>query len=189
MVAAGQCEPSFRVPQDDLNSEVPPPTSNIVPDFHFLKDQNCWKHCISIPSVQKTKRIVFGAPYERGSPDRGDCLYIRLSPTPCFLLKHCPHISNYVLAAAYKYYLYQKKLTLPYIFAALIIKAFHYLAINFSFTTFASDGGQICNKMELDDLIFHLCLSLLIVEQLFCKAAPLINLWTGRTNSFGRYHC
>ena len=127
MVAAGQCEPSFRVPQDDLNSEVPPFTSNILPDFHFLKDQNCWKHCISITSVQKTKRIVFGAPYERGSPDRGDCLYIRLSPTLCFLLKHCPHISNYVLALPYTYYLSWTNSHFPiyYIFPSkVIIKSF-----------------------------------------------------------------
>ena len=112
----------------------------------------------------KTKCIVFGAPYERGSPDRGDCLYIRLSPALCFLLKHCPHISNYVLAVTYTHNPSRNNSYFP-IYNR--IKAFHCLAINFSFTTCASDGGQICNKMELDDLIFHLGLGLLVVEQLF----------------------
>ena len=79
--------------------------------------------------------------WERESPDRGDCLYIRLSPALCFLLKHCPHISNYVLAVYIYIIPLEKKLTLPYKFAAkLIIKVFYYLAINFSFTTCASDG-------------------------------------------------
>ena len=48
---------------------------------------------------------------------------------------------------------------------------------------------MVVNNMELNDLIFQGGLSLMIVEQLFCTAAPLIDLWTGRTNSFGRYHC
>ena len=68
-------------------------------------------HCL----CPKSKCIVFGAPYERGSPDRGNCLYIRLSPALCFLLKHCPHISNYVLALPYVHISFLNKLTLPYI--------------------------------------------------------------------------
>ena len=157
--------------------------------FFFWKIK-IFENIASVFPPSKKLNTLFLGHLMREGPLTGETVYISDSPPHYVFFWNTAPISPIMSLLQLIYIIFiKKKLTLPYIFAALIIKAFHYLAINFSFTTFASDGGQICNKMELDDLIFHLCLSLLIVEQLFCKAAPLINLWTGRTNSFGRYHC
>ena len=115
MVAAGQC--SVRVPQDDLNSDVPSSTSNVLLELHFWKiklvNPYCYHYCLFLLFLVHLMR--------EGVPWQGRLSIYQTLPRTMFSSETLPPYLQLCPCTTLSILSFLNKLTLPYISPSKVI--------------------------------------------------------------------